>query len=244
MLKTITHIFVTSMCSVNRSRYLAVLALCVLPVLFLSLFLFVPPSFAELKPMGESELKSTTAQQGFTQFAMTDNSARLFLDIHMETQATIGGFSGGYYEKDNGTGTLVTAWDQQWSDITLGTTQDGVYTDDLTIDGLVFIADFDDTNTLHRVVIGSNRLQGDVSADFTSFSGIYADALVTASLGDNPTLNRGALGPTTFQFQSEEYKQNMGMFFILNMDGPQPGVQVVAGFDENSLGTDPWWNSP
>jgi len=195
--------------------------------------------------MGESELKSTTAQQGFTQFVMENNTARMFLDIHMETYTTIGAFSAGYYEKDIGSG-LALGWDQQWNTVSIGNSE----TDDMTIDGLVFIADFDKTtNQLQRVVIGSNRLQGDLTATFNSYSGAYNNALVVENEVAETTQDRSLIGaldmPTTFHFNSDgDPAKDMGMFFILNAKGPQQGVQVVTGYDEQSLTQGQWWDKP
>ncbi len=241
MLKSIIHIFFRSVCSANRSRPLSAIGRCVLPVLFLSLFLLIPPAFAELKPMGESELKSTTAQQGFTQFVMNENTARLFLDIHMETYTTIDALSAGYYN---------TGWDQQWSTMSIG---NNATDNDMTIDGLVLITDFDADNNLQRVVFGSNRLQGDLSALFKSYTGAYNEALLVGGSGTGmTTLNRQAIlnpndpdAPATLRFDSNaDASKDMGMFFILNVNSPQQGVQVVAGYDEKSLTQGQWWDKP
>jgi len=248
MLKSITHIFLKSMCSANRSRPMQAIGRCVLPVFFLSLFLLIPPAFAELKPMGESELRSTTAQQGFTQFVMNGNTARLFLDIHMETYTTIGAFSAGYYDKGTEAEPSV-GWDQQWDTVSIGNSE----ADDMTIDGLVLITDFDAENNLQRLVFGSNRLQGDLSAFFNSYTGAYNDAILVGGSGTGmTTLNRAAiLNPTnsalpaTLRFDSNaDASKDMGMFFILNVNSPQQGVQVVAGYDEKSLTQGQWWDKP
>ncbi|BCS95559.1 hypothetical protein DSLASN_11910 [Desulfoluna limicola] len=196
--------------------------------------------------MQPSELKEATAQQGFTQFIMSNDTARMFLDIHIDTYTTIDSLSSGWYGKDriidNAT-VSVTGWDQQWNNISIGNSTD----DSMTIDGLVLMADFDATGSnLQRIVFGSNRLQGDLSADFSTYSGTYNNALLTGGTwGAASTLDRETLGSTTFHFNSNGYQANdMGMFFIINMDGPQQGLQVVSGFDEQSLSPNQWWDSP
>ncbi|VFQ45074.1 hypothetical protein MSL71_27310 [Desulfoluna butyratoxydans] len=209
-------------------------------------FCAAAPSPAKLKPLAPSEMKETTAQQGFTQFVMDNNTARMFLDIHMETYTTVNAFSAGYYEKNG-----VTAWDQQWSEVSIGNSVN----DDMDIDGLMFMADFNGTtNELQRVVIGSNRLQGDLTATFNSYSGTYNTALTggsweAADLTRAPVTEPATPGDpvpsTTFAFNSDGYAdKDMGLFFIINMEGPQQGVQVVAGFDEQSLTPGQWWDKP
>lgn len=200
-------------------------------------------SRAELTAMSETQMKTATGQAGFTEFTMSNNTARLFLDIHMETYATITGLSSGGYEGGSGTG-----WDIRWNTITVGHSVD----DPLTIDGLVMIADFDDTSVanpvLERIVIGSNRLQGLLSADMASYSGMYNDALVGGSGSPVTGLDRSNLGQTTFTFDSDSSQtSDMGLFFILTMDGAKAGLQVVAGYDENTvtaMSPGEWWDSP
>ncbi|WP_300673965.1 hypothetical protein [Desulfoluna sp.] len=237
MLKSNIQRCFIGICSATRSPSRT--GRCVLPVLILSFTLFITPAFAKLKPLGESELKSTTAQQGFTQFAMSNNTARMFLDIHMETYTTIDALSGGYYIKDSGSGPAL-GWDQQWSNIAIGNSVD----DTMDVDGLVLMADFNDDNRLQRLVLGSNRLQGDLSASFTRYSGTYNNALVGGNW-EAVDLNRQPVIPTTFNFDSDGYQEkNMGLYFVLNMEGPHQGLQVVAGFDEQSLTPGQWWDNP
>lgn len=218
----------------------------VLILFLLSFYLNPALSYAELKPMTGEELKTATAQAGFTNFTMSNNTARLFLDIHIETYATMKNFSAGWYDKAGTSG-----WDQKWDTISFGESTDKP----LEIDGLVFIADFDDTTkvdpVLQRVIFGSNRLQGKISGNFSSFSGIYSSAL-TGSGSPDTILDRSTIlsgSATEFVFDSNASSTNdRGLFFILNMDTNNFGVQVVAGYDEKSIpitgsGT-PWWDSP
>jgi hypothetical protein len=210
----------------------------------IALSLFASPGHCELKALSEEELKASTAQAGFTNFTLSNNTARLFLDIHIETYATITGLSAGYY--DDGTNGL--GWDIQWNNVTLGTSSN----DPLVIDGLVFMADFDDLSssdpTLERIVIGSNRLQGTLSADMASYSGMYNDALTSGGGSPVSALDRAALGATTFNFNSNgSQTSDMGLFFVLDLTGSTANFQVIAGYDESTLSTltdGPWWDSP
>ena len=125
----------------------------------------------------------------------------------------------------------------------------------MTIDGLVFIADFDDTSAanpvLERIVIGSNRLQGKLTADMASFSGMYNPALIGGA-GTPVSQSREAVSPSpvTFNFNSDASRtSDMGLFFVLTMEGSKAGLQVVAGYDEATVKTlspspDEWWDSP
>jgi|GEM_PF-1837295 len=219
---------------------------------------FVRATYAELKPMNADEMKTATAQAGFTDFSLNNSTARLFLDIHIETYATIEKFTAGNYDRFTPTGDPIIGSDQAWNTIKLGQDDENL----LSIDGLVFIADFEEgsldsgpnTNPnpkLERIVIGSNRLQGQISAMITNFTGIYSSALtgggspdtIRATRGD---LSNGGVDRTTFNFDSTSV--NRGLFLVLNVDSGNPGVQIVAGFNENnipavSLGV-PWWDSP
>jgi len=230
--------------NVYTAKLVNLFALILVPVFLI----FLPMnSFAELKAMTGCELKTTTAQAGFTNFTMDKNTARLFLDIHIETYTTIENFSAGWYSKTGSTG-----WDQKWDTVKLGASA----TEPLVIDGLVLIADFDDTTKtdpiLERIVIGSNRLQGTLSANFASFSGIYSSALTGGGGSPDVVLDRSSVlsGSTTnFVFDSNASStSDRGLFFVLNLNPSNIGIQVVAGYDEKSIpltgtGT-PWWDSP
>jgi hypothetical protein len=144
-------------------------------------------------------------------------------------------------------------WDQKWNNVSIGNS----VSESMTIDGLVFIADFDDTASanpvLERVVFGSNRLQGALTADMASFSGMYNDAL-TGGGGSPVSVSRAALNPNngsiTFNFNSNaSATSDMGLFFVLTMEGARAGLQVVAGYDETALKTispspNEWWDAP
>jgi hypothetical protein len=208
-------------------------------VVAILLFLAVPfTAFAELKAMSESDLKSSTGQAGFAEFSLTSNLARLFLDIHIETYGTIRSLNFGN----------DPAWDQQWDRIQLGNSD----ADSLSIDGLVLMAEFNDTSSpspvLERIIFGSNRLQGSLKAEFNSFSGVYNDALLGNPAGA-VYKNREAISPNPATFQFDSSAGNMGLFFILNLNSTTgPALEVVAGYNETTLPdripTGKWWDSP
>ena len=199
---------------------------------------------AQLKAMDENSLKSSIAQAGLTTFTMSNNTAQLFLDIHIETYTTINNFSAGYHllnPTDPAKG-----WDNQWNTIKLGNST----SDPLIIDGLMLVADFDSTNPtkLQRVVFGSNYLNGTLSANMTSYTGCYNPGLIAGGTYDTTPVavaDRSNLGPTSFNFASNA-TQNMGLFFIMDMSGSKPSFQVVSGYDSKTLTTSNpvWWKSP
>lgn len=230
--------------SERRSPWSAYLFL--LAFLSISFIFFTSAAQAELKALSQDELKTSTAQAGLTDFTINNTTARIFLDIHIETHATIENISAGSYIKDVGAGS-VFGWDQKWNTVELGTSAES-----LSIDGLVFRADFNDLSlpdpVLQRIVIGSNRLQGNIAANFASFSGVFNDALTSdplvAALAAGP--DRRSLGNVTFNFNSNAGTDS-GLFFILNTSGSNLGIQVVAGYNEHNIPTapqGPWWNSP
>lgn len=217
-------------------------------LLFISYFLFSSPSHAELKSLSQDQLKTATAQAGLVDFSINNTTARIFLDVHIETQATIEQFSAGWYSKnlnpDDPLSVATLDWDQQWNGVTIGNA-----TESLTIDGLIFKAEFDNLSSpnpnLQRIMIGSNRLQGNVSGQFSRFSGIYNDIL-TGGSGAAVTSSRANLGDVSLNFNSNA-GTNRGFFFILDTSPSSFGIQVVAGYSDNDIPTmasGPWWNSP
>lgn len=198
-------------------------------------------TYAELKPMNQDEMKTATAQAGFTDFSLNNSTARLFLDIHIETYSTIEKFTAGNYNGGS---------DQTWNTVKLGQDDENL----LSVDGIVFMADFEEGSLgsnpkLERVVVGSNRLQGQISALISNFTGIYSSALTGGGSPDTicvrQDLSNGGTERTTFNFDST--LENRGLFFILNVESGNPGVQIVAGYNETTIPTSPsgpWWDSP
>ncbi len=205
-------------------------------------FVMLPQvSFGKLSKMNEKSMKETVGQAGYTDFTMFDNTARLFVDIHMETIGTIENFSAGH----------PSNYDLSFQNIQLG---DAKTNNPLTIDGLVMIANFDDDNNLRRVVMGSNMLNGQITANMSSYSGVYNDKLITGNdTGYAIEQDRLPVGPqngdsgtvrdTTFNFQND------GLFMVLTNDPGisgtgRVGFRMVAGYDETNMGSSSWWDHP
>ncbi|WP_027360398.1 hypothetical protein [Desulforegula conservatrix] len=209
---------------------------------------------AELKALTKNEMKSETAQAGLASFSMdnTNNSIRMFTDIHLETWTEIDSMKIGYYERGG-----VPGWDQDWSKPS-GTgpgVQIGTAVSPMQMDGFVFKADFQDLGvekpSLKRLVIGTNRLNGSITANLNSFTGIYNSALTDASDPNaDKALVRQNLGEKTFNFDSgatEVQAENKGFFIVITPEGEHPGIQIVAGYNEinipnNGIGGGEWWN--
>lgn len=208
---------------------------CFVFAFYITAMLFMPDgSYSELKKMSEASMKRTHGQAGLTEFSMNNNTARLFLDLHIETYTTIGSFSAGN----------PSDFDLQFDTVSIGNSA----TDPLVIDGLVFMVDFDAASNLERVVIGTNRISGDITATMNQYSGVYNDAL-TGGSGSPVYLLSGAAvgtpGQTTFSFDSSV--TDRGMFLVLTNDAGQVGFQLVSGYNENTvntLTTGNWWDSP
>ncbi len=205
-------------------------------LVFCMIFVMLPQvSMGKLSKMNEKSMKEAVGQAGYTDFTMVENTARLFVDIHMETIGSIDNFSVGN----------PSGYDLQFNNVRLG----DVATDTaLTIDGLVVIADFDDDNNLKRVVMGSNMLNGKITAQMNSYSGVYNDKLITGNAtGYAVEQDRLPIGArdedTTFNFN------DTGLFFVLtNNPGisgtGRVGFRMVSGYDETNISSSSWWDYP
>ena len=121
----------------------------------------------------------------------TEDIARVDLDVEARMYADIGSLKTGYY--NNGS---TTAWDQDWTGVTLGDKL-GDAAKDLVMTGLFVEMGFDtatinnpNARTLNYVKIGTPNMQGDISGTFNSFSGTITGAGIT-------NVSRQNLGTTT-----------------------------------------------
>lgn len=243
-------------------------------IAFISSLVISSPVSAELKSLNEKQMRNETAQSGLVTFSENGNRIRMYTDIHLETWADIDSMKIGYYERSvpaSGGGTVnQIGWDQDWSKATRpdGSTTNGVMlgtqTKPLQMDGFVFKADFNgdlggaEKPSLKRLVIGTNRLTGDISANMKSFTGIYNSSIVADGASDpnaNKPLIRQNLGEKTFNFganytTTEDQSKNEGFFLVITPEatGGNTGIQIVAGYNEMNISTKPggseWWNTP
>jgi len=144
----------------------------------------VPPSLcvAGMNELSDEEM-ATFYATGFSSFDLntTTGIARMDFDtMTLSTYTTIDTLKMGYYNKTG----YGLGWDQEWSGVKLGST-----TGDLVFNGLFIEAKFTNITDsslrqLDYLRIGTPKLTGDVSANFTSFSGdIGATSYIRQSLG-------------------------------------------------------------
>jgi hypothetical protein len=136
-----------------------------------------PPSLcAGMHELSDGELSSVHGA-GFSTFTLDGNTVTFnFSGVTLSTWTEIQSMKMGYYLKD------TTAWDNDWTTVSLGTSAT-----DLKAAGLYIKAGFsgDITNPAARqleyVQIGTTSLTGPVSANFNSFSGTLDNGVTNIS---------------------------------------------------------------
>jgi hypothetical protein len=211
--------------------------------LFSIFFLFILSlnAIAQLNPLNQDELKECAGQSGLATFTMSNNTARIFLDVHIETFTLIDQLNLGYSSS-------VNKWCEKWDLVAIGTPDSP-----LKIDGLLCDVSFDSNHNLQQIVIGSNYLNGLIGVTPLSFTGCINPKILIPG-GDPldilPTLPPAGvsytpLPPAILTFISNS-SRNEGLFFIFNMTGSVPTVQACVGYSEAILTSGPssWWKAP
>ncbi len=142
----------------------------------------VPPSLcAGMHELSDREMAAIYAQ-GFSTFSLsTDTSGNSlatlnFSGITLSTWTEIQSMKMGYYLKG------TTAWDNDWTTVSLGTSST-----DLVAQGLYIKVGFSGditnpaTRQLEYVQIGTTSLTGPISANFNSFSGTLDNGVTNIS---------------------------------------------------------------
>ena len=145
----------------------------------------MPPSLcAGMHELSDGELSSVHGA-GFSTFTLDGNTVTLnFSGVTLSTWTEIQSMKMGYYLKG------TTAWDNDWTSVSLGTSAT-----DLVAKGLYIKAGFSGditnpaTRQLEYVQIGTTSLTGPVSANFNSFSGTLDNGVTN--------INRTNLGAAT-----------------------------------------------
>lgn len=132
---------------------------------FLIYIIFITPVHAFMSEMSDEELSEITGE-GFSSFTLESGIAKAWFNITATTFTEIDSFKLGYYDDGSGFG-----WDEDWVDVSLGSS-----TEDLVCQGLYIEAGFTNisnaaTRTLDYLKIGTDSMNGPVSANFISFSG-------------------------------------------------------------------------
>ncbi len=270
----------------------------VLVVAVLAPFFIISPAVAELSPLNDMEMDNITGRQGFSEFTIEGNTARIFFDMHIETYMEVDSLKLGYYQKSDAgvgtTGDLSTAkwsalgtksynnnyayvrefgasgpnlfegpqgdgqnmntydWDINWENVKLGKSKD----EPLIINGLVMQVEFDDINAankkLKRLVVGTNDMQGQLSADMLRTTGMVNTMTTTDSqaraLGStNPAnsnpllLKRDGFNSNWNNYVLNAGDHDTGFWIILNFgNGPNGetdhiGWEVISGYDERAI---------
>lgn len=168
----------------------------------------LPPSLctAGMHELSDREMAAVYAY-GFSTFSLTGDLARVdFNNVTMRTWTEISSMKMGYYS--NGT----TAWDNDWTNISLGTSGN-----DLVAQGLYIEAKYSNmtdpaSRQLEYIRIGTTNLTGTVSADFNSFSGTLDNGVTTHSRTNLGTATITA-AQTGFYLSLERSGSQMGYSF-------------------------------
>ena len=145
----------------------------------------VPPSlYAGMHELCDREMAEIYAH-GFSTFTLNGDIATInFSGITLSTWTEIQSMKMGYYLKG------TTAWDNDWTNVSLGTSST-----DLVAQGLYIKVGFSGditnpaTRQLEYVQIGTTSLTGPISANFNSFSGTLDNGVTN--------INRTNLGAAT-----------------------------------------------
>ena len=170
----------------------------------------MPPSLcAGMHELSDGEMAAIYAH-GFSTFTLsTDTNGNSlatinFSGVTLSTWTEIQSMKMGYYLKG------TTAWDNDWTSVSLGTSST-----DLVAQGLYIKVGFSGditnpaTRQLEYVQIGTTSLTGTVSANFNSFSGTLDNGVTN--------INRTNLGATTIT------SSGGGFYLSLQRSGSQMG---------------------
>ncbi|MFZ5572852.1 MAG: hypothetical protein ACOZF0_20835 [Thermodesulfobacteriota bacterium] len=143
-------------------------------------------------------------------------------------------------------------WDINWENVKLGKSK----TEPLIINGLIMQVEFDDINAtdkkLKRVVMGTNDMQGQLSADMLRTTGLInpmttTDSQARALASTNPAdgnpllLKRDSLGSNWDNYVLNAGDHDTGFWVILNFgSGPSGetdhiGWEIISGYDERAV---------
>jgi hypothetical protein len=175
-----------------------------------------PPSLcAGMHELSDGEMAVIYAQ-GFSTFTLSTDTngnslvALNFSGVTLSTWTEIQSMKMGYYLKG------TTAWDNDWTNVSLGTSST-----DLVAQGLYIKAGFSGditnpaTRQLEYVQIGTTSLTGTVSANFNSFSGSLDNGVTN--------INRTNLGAATIT------SSGGGFYLSLQRSGSQMGYTFNWG---------------
>jgi len=122
---------------------------------------------------------ATVYGAGFSSFTLVGGISRADFNINTSTYTEIDSVKLGYYDdgtnNDYGFGANGEGWDEDWTNVKLGTS-----TQDLVCKGLYIEAKFTNisnpaTRALEYIRVGTPDMTGDITANFNRFSGYIDD---------------------------------------------------------------------
>ncbi len=148
--------------------------------------------------LSDEELSETVAA-GFSQFTINDGVVRAQFNITAQTFTEIESLKMGYYDDGLGLPNSLD-WDQNWLNVSLGSS-----TTPLICDGLFIEARFTNigdptTRTLETLRVGTPSMTGPINADFISFSGRIASGGVAVVEGHRLNLGTRTITSTASEF--------------------------------------------
>ena len=199
--------------------------------------------FAELRAMNDEEMTEIYAT-GFSSFNITSDgtidTARAWFNIQAYTFTEIDSLKLGYhsnydYKDPNPT---TSTWDEDWTNVQIGKIEssaandnDGFFdpTEDFYANGFYFEVDFENIDDpgnreLKSVRFGFDYIEGDIKANFNSFSGTINDEVGTPPEYNSHILN---LGPVTITADPNAYGQ---------ADGRTGGIEISLNIDTYDKG--------
>lgn len=214
-------------------------------------FAFALPAtgVAELRALNDDELTEIYAT-GFSSFNITSDgtldTARAWFNIQAFTYTEIDSLKLGYhsnydYKDPNPT---TSTWDEDWTNVQIGKIESSAAndnagffdpTEDFYANGFYFELDFEniddpDNRELKSVRFGFDYIEGDIKANFNSFSGTINDEVGTPPEYNGHVLNLGLVtitaDPNNYG-QSDPLNRTGGMEISLNIDTYDKGYWVT-----------------
>jgi hypothetical protein len=138
-----------------------------------ALLMFLPSGHAQMSLLCDEELSALYAK-GFSNFSITNGEVKIELNINFSTYTQIDSLKLGYHDEHfriAGNKNLGNAWDEDWTDVSIGTSGE-----DLVANGLILQAKFSNIDdpanrTLDWVRLTIPNMEGSIFADFNSFTG-------------------------------------------------------------------------
>ncbi len=202
------------------TKYICIFSIAVLTVSFLT-----PNSFAQMEAMTDAEMSEIYAE-GFSKFTINGGTTKAWFNIRTYSYITIDSLKLGYhdeYDYKDPDGSF--GWDENWENVLFGQSVNDP-SGDFQTEGAFLEAEFtniDDppNRELKSITLGAEKVTGDLSANFISFSGTIDDSADGTPEYNGHRLN---LGSKTITATDSKFT------ISLNLDGYDKGYWVT--FDQ------------